>query len=421
MNILLQGWAIIDNVLDEDWKDVSLSLVSGLPISFNYDSYSPLWITRPTIQRNQNLNIPTGRSESIDFPTSGFLETAKPMPTEIEAKDTSQVVNKVVQGAPIKGAGFEYKIKIPVNVKRNQSSLIPLLQSEGSATLISIFNENAMPVNPMLALEFKNFTDLALEEGPISIFKDNIFEGEAVLPFMEKNEQQRIPFAIDQGMEIHTKSEINNKKYHEIRIHRDIIQRYYQEKIVVYTIKNITELQKTLIIEHPKETSYDLFDSMEPTETTAGFYRFRLQLKGESSEKLVIKTRKILSDTYHLHHASRDGVAEWLQLKLINKDDADFLLKNIDYRENIVQIDQHIYKLQDKKSHFSAEHARIRNNLDVLSDNNDTDKKLRQRYVAKLEKQEAEIDQIEQQIAKLQKDKEALVKEQNEFILKYIL
>ena len=29
-----QGWAIVDNVSEEDWKDVRLSLISGTPISF---------------------------------------------------------------------------------------------------------------------------------------------------------------------------------------------------------------------------------------------------------------------------------------------------------------------------------------------------------------------------------------------------
>jgi hypothetical protein len=29
-----QGWAIVDNVSEEDWRDVELSLISGTPVSF---------------------------------------------------------------------------------------------------------------------------------------------------------------------------------------------------------------------------------------------------------------------------------------------------------------------------------------------------------------------------------------------------
>ena len=45
----LQGWAIVENQTESDWNDVSLSLVSGRPISFMMDLYQPLYATRPTV------------------------------------------------------------------------------------------------------------------------------------------------------------------------------------------------------------------------------------------------------------------------------------------------------------------------------------------------------------------------------------
>ena len=46
----LQGWAIVENQTDSDWKDVQLWLVSGRPISFIEDLYQPLYIPRPVVQ-----------------------------------------------------------------------------------------------------------------------------------------------------------------------------------------------------------------------------------------------------------------------------------------------------------------------------------------------------------------------------------
>ena len=46
----LQGWAVVENVSDEDWKDVRVSLVSGRPISFQMDLYQPLFVPRPTVE-----------------------------------------------------------------------------------------------------------------------------------------------------------------------------------------------------------------------------------------------------------------------------------------------------------------------------------------------------------------------------------
>jgi hypothetical protein len=45
----LQGWAVVENPSDEDWKDVRMVLVSGRPISFQMDLYQPLYVQRPTV------------------------------------------------------------------------------------------------------------------------------------------------------------------------------------------------------------------------------------------------------------------------------------------------------------------------------------------------------------------------------------
>ncbi len=46
---LLQGWAIVDNVVGEDWNNVELSLVAGAPQSFIQNLSQPYYAQRPTI------------------------------------------------------------------------------------------------------------------------------------------------------------------------------------------------------------------------------------------------------------------------------------------------------------------------------------------------------------------------------------
>src|SRR5439155_18163041 len=58
---LLQGWALVENTSDEDWKDVRMALISGRPISFQMDLYQPLFVPRPTVEpeRFASLRPPT--------------------------------------------------------------------------------------------------------------------------------------------------------------------------------------------------------------------------------------------------------------------------------------------------------------------------------------------------------------------------
>jgi hypothetical protein len=46
---LLQGWAIVDNTVGEDWNDVELSLVAGAPVSFIQQLSQPLYRARPVV------------------------------------------------------------------------------------------------------------------------------------------------------------------------------------------------------------------------------------------------------------------------------------------------------------------------------------------------------------------------------------
>ena len=53
----IQGWAVVDNTQDEDWENVALSLVSGLPVSFIHDLYTPRYIRRPTVEVQETTGV----------------------------------------------------------------------------------------------------------------------------------------------------------------------------------------------------------------------------------------------------------------------------------------------------------------------------------------------------------------------------
>lgn len=46
---VLQGWAVVDNTIGEDWNDVELSLVAGAPQSFIQPLSQPLFAQRPVV------------------------------------------------------------------------------------------------------------------------------------------------------------------------------------------------------------------------------------------------------------------------------------------------------------------------------------------------------------------------------------
>ena len=54
---LLQGWAIIDNTVGEDWNNVELSLVAGAPHSFIQQLSEPYYGRRPVVALPENVQL----------------------------------------------------------------------------------------------------------------------------------------------------------------------------------------------------------------------------------------------------------------------------------------------------------------------------------------------------------------------------
>src|SRR5262245_3320806 len=92
----LQGWAVVENPTDEDWKDVRMALVSGRPISFQMDLYTPLYVPRPVVvpELFQSLR-PVAYSGALDGVLANGKDLKEMKPGErAEAKSESEVMRR---------------------------------------------------------------------------------------------------------------------------------------------------------------------------------------------------------------------------------------------------------------------------------------------------------------------------------------
>ena len=93
---------------------------------------------------------------------------------------------------------------------------------------------------------------------------------------------------------------------------------------------------------------------------------------------------------------------EWLKSKLITKKVYQFLIHLIELVQQVQTNQQCINDLSTRKSRIATEQARMRKNMDVLGKSY-PETKLNNRYLSKFNSGEAEIDEIDKQIADLQK------------------
>jgi hypothetical protein len=70
---LLQGWAIVDNVVGQDWENVQLSLVAGAPQSFVQNLSQPYYSRRPVVGMPESVNIAPQTHEATLLPGGAML------------------------------------------------------------------------------------------------------------------------------------------------------------------------------------------------------------------------------------------------------------------------------------------------------------------------------------------------------------
>jgi hypothetical protein len=74
---LLQGWAIVDNTIGEDWRDVQLSLVAGAPQSFIQNISQPFYVRRPEIPLPESVML---TPQSHEATVEGYAQLQAPAP-----------------------------------------------------------------------------------------------------------------------------------------------------------------------------------------------------------------------------------------------------------------------------------------------------------------------------------------------------
>jgi len=429
-DFLIQGWALVDNILDEDWEEIEMSLISGLPISFIYDLYSPNWISRPEVKRVDTFDIkPPAFEEAVeDFAASEDKPVAGKRAMKMRpmmAKDEMVALGGATTGAVMSGediqrstkvstkgesagmAGFEYRIMVPVTVKRNQSSLVPILQSKITAKKLCVYNEKNNKTNPMMCLELTNDTDLTLESGPISIFDHDAFAGEAMLPFLKESDNRLIAYAVELGILVSADSQYRSTNIHEIRIGKYAETFQFSIQETKYQIKNKLNEEKVVIIEHPKMYQYDLYDTRKPNNETENHYRYELTIPPRKTEVFDIKLRRIEQRSLYLNQIAKDDIGKWFELKLISAENRDFLLNIYDLEIQKREVVDQISKLEQDIQKIVADQERLRENLKSLGESQ-SESRLKEKYVKKLEEQEESLEKFLKEVEDLKLKKQEL-------------
>ncbi|MBZ5681816.1 MAG: carboxypeptidase regulatory-like domain-containing protein [Acidobacteriia bacterium] len=123
---LLQGWAIVDNTIGEDWKDVQLSLVAGAPQSFIQEISQPFYARRPVVPLPEAVML-TPQSHEATVQVDRLEQYAKlQAPPGVSNATTSLYgIVKDPSGASVRGA------RVTVRNEETGSSQVTTTDAQG--------------------------------------------------------------------------------------------------------------------------------------------------------------------------------------------------------------------------------------------------------------------------------------------------
>ncbi len=446
----LQGWAMVENTTDDDWQNVQLSLVSGRPVSFIQDMYQPLYVPRPVVPPDviaspypqlaegsiddnrsdapmkagtENRPVIAGRRGGVSNGFAGGLggggfgggvpgslgAPAPAAPNLISSDaDNSLIVDYAARGSVVAQASgeaagelFRYNITTPVTLPRQQAALIPVIAQDVKGEKVSVFNADSGSRFPLNAVRLINNTSLHLKGGPVTIFDDGVYAGDARMENVPPGDNRLLTYAVDLSVEGERQNQGSSQTETSVSIRRGVLITARREKQeTTYSFKNKSDKTRTILVEHPFSADYTLIAPAKADERTAKVYRFPVTVAPGKTEKLSVVLEKPIYESVELINLDIDGLLVFVQRKGISADLKTALEEVVTRRRKIGDLRSRATSMDAEIDGINKDQERIRKNMEAL----DRTSALYKRYVTQLDAQESRIQKLRDESARLKNE-----------------
>lgn len=463
---LLQGWAVVDNVSGEDWREVTMSLTSGEPIAFRYDLHTPRDVDRADLTEagvRKRARVAVGETTFALEDEEGEMPASEPAPSDdawgaedVEAQAAQKPkrkarkaeskkdapgappASKTTRGGPVVGAEADRGPAVDYDALRRSTQASARAKAvsgltryelgervtvpNGSSTMVAILNETVQgeetflykpggagigyESNPYRVVRFKNSTPFVLEPGPISIYAGGSFVGEGLSEAVGTNTSATIPFAVEPGIMVTSKRKHSGDEMHLLRIVRGVLEvESFAQTTTTWTAK--AQAQKggfKVLVRHSKAGwNYALADAPKGTEELPDGYLVPLEVpRGKIERSVEIVERTPSKTTISIW----DGRAIGLLEKVLASTNLPAEMRA--ELEPIVRLRQDIGRIDTEIAELQQQKAELDQRANETRQNLEAIKKdpaasrLRKRLSKRLEDFTSEGDRLARRIVELQ-------------------
>lgn len=271
----LQGWALLHNDTDEDWKSVQVDLVNGRPTSFLYPLAAPRYARRELVTpQDQLYSVPQlfdttvdnlwtgeeagdgGTGEGIGLGSvggQGYGAGGGGLGGSHVNPESSELdIGNLASLTPAEGvdaaALFRYTLPNRLALQAHGSALVPFLDSAIKVRQISWFPASGDAASS--ALHVTNDTKQTLPAGTISVFGDGGFAGESILPRSKPHESHLLSYGVDLDIELDRERGATTEEPRLFAFSEDTLEQHYlRRRTETLTLKNRSRSARTVYVE----------------------------------------------------------------------------------------------------------------------------------------------------------------------------
>ena len=177
------------------------------------------------------------------------------------------------------GDYYQYVLDQKINLPRQKSSMLPIMNKAIEGTKVSIYNASVQQKFPLLGIRLKNTSGQPLTQGPITVYEGQTYAGDTRTLDLQPGEERLLSYAVDQGSEVLTTDTHAPGPEVTFKVGTDSLATNYKVRHTrTYTIKNRSTHDRKFIIEHPITTGWKLLEPEKANDKSRDVYRFEVSV-----------------------------------------------------------------------------------------------------------------------------------------------
>ena len=329
-------------------------------------------------------------------------------------KNVSSTVAQTASGGEL-GDLFEYRIDRAITVGQGESAMLPFLQERVAARKLLIFDESHGSQHPLNAVEITNDSGITLDGGAVTVLDAGAYAGEALFETIKDDDKRLISYAVDLGMRITTAYNTSSKLLSDFTLRRGVMtMRYARKEVRTFTIHNVDQKAKTVIIERPVRPGYKPIGN-EPSEKTANSYRYEVAVPAGETVKFPVTEENEYAQSLSITNQTYDQLITYVRNKELNAEGREKLGQIADVKREIANTDREIAMLEQHVRELFEDQNRLRQNISSLRSVSGQQEQV-QKYALRLSEQEGELTAMRDQQSQLRRQRSEMQTQLNSLI-----